>query len=154
MIRDAVLSDDQLYRYRLTRSWGPGKTVAFIMLNPSTATAEVDDPTIRRCVGFARAWGYDTLEVVNLFARRATDPGVLYEVEDPVGPENDRHLLEVCSNARLVVAAWGVHGAFKTRGARVLDLLKLTRVCHLGLTKEGHPRHPLYLPKTVLPTPF
>lgn len=154
MERDAVISADFLYRYRLTRSWGPGKQVVFIMLNPSTATAEVDDPTIRRCVGFAKAWGFESLAVVNLFARRATDPGVLYEVEDPVGPENDQHLLEVCSKADLVVAAWGVHGAFRRRGDRVRDLLKLTTVHHLGLTKDGHPRHPLYLPKTLTPTAF
>ncbi len=141
----AVLSRCGRYRYRLHRSWLMGEgTVLFIMLNPSTADAELDDPTIRRCIGFARRWGFQELVVANLFAWRATDPRELKRASDPVGPENDEHLIALSGDADAVIAAWGVHGGYKNRNWVVRRLLRGT-VEHLGLTKQGHPRHPLYL---------
>ena len=141
----AVLSSCGRYRYRLHRSWFMGEgTVLFIMLNPSTADAETDDPTIRRCIGFARRWGFRSLAVGNLFAWRATEPRELKQVSDPVGPENDQHLIEMSDSANAVIAAWGAYGVYRNRNLHVLGLLEST-VEHLGLTKQGHPRHPLYL---------
>ena len=141
----AVFSSCGRYRYSLTRKFFMGKgTVLFVMLNPSTADAETDDPTIRRCIGFARRWGFQELEVGNLFAWRATDPKELRQAEDPIGPENDRHLMHMSGAADAVIAAWGAHGAYQNRGRQVEGMLEGT-VEHLGLTKQGHPKHPLYL---------
>lgn len=113
------------------------------MLNPSTADAMVDDPTIRRCIGFSRRWGYDEMVVVNLYALRATDPAELGRAVDPFGPHNadtiDRHL----RSSEAVIAAWGAH-PWVTRVAA--PILGAQRTFHcLGRTKAGHPRHPLYV---------
>lgn len=144
-----------LYRYRL---WRPvegndgTEPVLFIMLNPSTADHTVDDPTIRRCAGFARRFGSGRLEVANLFALRATNPRMLDEAEDPVGEESDRHILDAAETSELVVCAWGakIPRGYEWRARQVLELLRLaghpTLYC-LGETKAGHPRHPLYLAK-------
>lgn len=146
--RAATLSRCRRYRYSLTRTWDTDlPTVAFVGLNPSTADARRDDPTVRRCVGFARDWGYGTLILVNLFAFRATDPSELLDVRDPVGPENDDWLARVAESADKVVAAWGVHGCLRGRDQAVLGLLP--SVACLGRTREGHPRHPLYLARTT-----
>ncbi|OYO21954.1 hypothetical protein CGZ93_08440 [Enemella dayhoffiae] len=153
MLRTAVLSADLRYRYRLERTWGEQRPPAlFVMLNPSTADAAVDDPTIRRCCGFAKAWGHGGLVVVNLFAFRATDPRDLFTADDPVGPDNDRHLIEAASVAEVVVAAWGAQ-APAWRVEQVLPQLG-ERVVALALTKAGHPRHPLYLPASSQPAPW
>ncbi len=146
-----VFSPCRTYRYLLTRSWGelfqvPRRLVMFIGLNPSTADEEQDDPTIRRCIGFAKDWGFAGLVMGNLFAFRATDPRDMLAAEDPVGPENDQHLLEASLVVSLVVAAWGVRGAHRGRGDEVAGLIP--DLSALGLTKDGHPRHPLYLPRT------
>ena len=125
----------------------------FIMLNPSTADAELDDPTIRRCVGFAQRWGFQGLAVGNLFALRATDPQQLRRVADPIGPENDQHLIWMSDDADVTIAAWGTPGAFRNRDQHVLGFLK-GAVEHLGLTKQGHPRHPLYLRNDAARTPL
>jgi hypothetical protein len=116
-------------------------------LNPSTADAERDDPTIRKCVGFARTWGFGGVEVVNLFAYRATLPCEMRLAADPIGPTNDSHILDVAARCRPVVAAWGTHGDFLGRSRAVLDLLATlgTHVECLGTTRSGHPRHPLYV---------
>lgn len=144
--RGAVVSRCQQYRYQLTRSWNEKlPSVAFVGLNPSTADAHIDDPTVRRCVGFARDWGFGTLILVNLFALRSTDPFRLYAAAEPIGPENDCWLRLAGENVEVVVAAWGVHGNLQGRGREVRRLLP--RLMCLGRTREGHPRHPLYLPK-------
>ena len=151
MKRDAIISEDGVYRYRLTRDWEEreGRAV-FVMLNPSTADSLVDDPTIRRCIGFAKSWGYGALTVVNLFAYRATSPLVLAVAADPIGPENDEHLRQVRDDPQtdVMVAAWGVGGSWNGRDKRVKALLQENGkpLHHLSLTKQGHPRHPLYLP--------
>lgn len=147
----AVLSDCELYRYRLTRRWGTSKLIAaFVMLNPSTADAQADDPTIRRCMGFARSWGYDGIEVVNLFALRSPDPEDLRDnMEagiDPVGPDNDRHLDEVAGRSAKLIAAWGAHPFAKDRVRAFLALKGVGSIVEcLGTTKDGSPRHPLYV---------
>ncbi|KAB1184830.1 MULTISPECIES: DUF1643 domain-containing protein [Haloferax] len=150
----AVLSDCREYRYRLTREWNAEKpAVAFLMLNPSTADETEDDPTIRRCIGYAKDWGYGSLVVGNLFALRSSDPSDLREHPDPIGPDNDEHLQFICDNAEMVVAAWGTDGALKERGKEVAQTLN-ENLYALNTTKEGHPNHPLYQPKDAEPEPF
>lgn len=153
--RFADIDPTGTYRYWLRRAWGEGDelvTLAFIMLNPSTADAELDDPTVRKCVGFARRLGYTGVDVFNLYAYRATDPADLKRAlrsgVDVVGPENDRRLLTMLT-ARLaqgdgVVAAWGAH-APDDRVRQVLSLPGSRALCTLGLTAKGIPRHPLML---------
>lgn len=143
------------YRYVLRRQFltGSGR-VAFIMLNPSTATAEKSDPTVRRCEGFAKQWNYAELVVLNLFALRSTDPKKLYKDEDPVGPENDTYIKQVCVESHLVICAWGVHGALKGRGKEVLAMVSIYKPHYLKLTRDGIPGHPLYLRADEKPTKF
>jgi hypothetical protein len=144
---NAVISADGAYRYLLGRAWGDGGTVLWVMLNPSTADASADDPTIRRCASFSRSWGYGSLSVVNVFALRATDPQALVRHAAPVGPDNDRYIRDAVDSADLVVAAWG--GSWPKRHfRRVADVGRLLsgRAHHLGLTAAGQPMHPLYRP--------
>ena len=124
------------------------------MLNPSTADAVRDDPTIRRCIGFARAWGYRRLVVTNIFALRATLPSALRGAADPVGPRNDRYILRAARDADRVVCAWGVHGALGNREAEVLALLRDLALENLGLTQGGYPRHPLYVAGLTVPSRY
>ena len=149
----AQFSPCRTWRYTLTRRWADGRTVCFVGLNPSTADETTLDPTCRRCVGFARAWGFGAYVMTNIFAYRSTDPKALLAVDDPVGPENDVAIRRVAFDASLVIAAWGVHGALNDRGAQVVKMLQEIGVAVfcLGTTKAGHPKHPLYLPKGVKP---
>lgn len=146
----AIISACGTYRYRLTR---PAEqllpqraTAVFLMLNPSTADATLDDPTIRRCRGFAKTWDCAGLIVANLYALRSTDPGGLWLHTDPVGPENDQHLAALAGEIGDVVCAWGVN-AQADRVAAVTDVLRQAgaRLWCLGMTKSGAPRHPLYV---------
>lgn len=151
----ATFSPCGAYRYTLARQWGNEPPAIFVMLNPSTADAATDDPTIRRCVGFARRWHLDGIVVVNLFALRATDPRALRDHPDPVGPENDDRILAALEwyQSSPVVAAWGAHGGLYGRDRAMLGLIRdaVDRPLCLGTTRSGHPRHPLYLPAdTVL----
>lgn len=153
MNRWANLSECGQYRYALGRYWAPGQWVVLVGLNPSTADAEQDDPTIRRCVTFAKDWGYAGLVMLNLFAFRATKPAGMMRAADPVGPENDRWLTMMRGDAGVTtVAAWGTGGAFRGRDAEVRRLLP--DLHYLRLTKDGHPAHPLYLPATLRPIPW
>ena len=135
------------YRYSLWRAWcADSPRLAFVMLNPSTADAQKDDPTIRRCIQFAHAWRFGSLEVVNLFAYRATDARELLKVDDPVGAENDRYIIQAMKRATNIVVAWGTKGVLLGRDRQVIRLLaQWDNVSCLGVTKEGHPRHPLYV---------
>ena len=153
MERTARISGDGIYRYDLTRHWGPSVSVCtFIMLNPSTADANQDDPTIRRCMGFARRWGHGGLRVVNLYAFRATRPIELQNAIDPMGPENPGYLENAVLWSDVLIAAWGAHPIGVPHEARrVLFAAKL--LC-LGVTKHGHCRHPLYVRADVTPQPF
>lgn len=150
----AIFSPCWKYRYRLWRRWNfELPTMAFVMLNPSTADAEKDDNTIRRCIGFAKAEYYGGIEVVNLFAWRATKPADLWKAADPVGPDNDSHLRAVVGTARMIVCAWGSNAARQPERAKhVRDLLHYYMPLHyLQLTKDGIPCHPLMLPKSCEP---
>ena len=149
---DAVFSDCGRYRYLLTRRWGDGPAATFVMLNPSTADAATDDPTIRRCIGFAKSWDCGSLNVVNLFAFRATDPRELLAATDPVGPRNDAFLHGYLPGA---VAAWGAHkmAAARARGV-VRAFSRSSPLWCLGVTKDGHPRHPLYVRADAPLTPW
>lgn len=159
----ADLDAGGIYRYRLTRTWDRSQPqVTWVMLNPSTATADADDPTIRRVVGFSRRWGFGSAVVVNLFALRATRPEDLVASHCPVGPDNDRAILEALSPTSEVVAAWGNHGRIpnplsgRPRWKEVLDLISgpSRAVRCLARTKQSQPRHPLYLPADTLPSDF
>lgn len=149
----AIISDCGEYRYTLERAipGGNGKAVLFVMLNPSTADASKDDPTIRRCIGFARAWGASRLMVGNLSAWRSTDPAMVPQM--PWGPQCDTHLDAMASRADLIVCAWGANAArMQHRAGDVCMLLAEHRpIHHLGLTRDGHPKHPLYLRADALP---
>ncbi|MBH0053010.1 MULTISPECIES: DUF1643 domain-containing protein [unclassified Salinibacterium] len=130
------------YRYSLTRVWDPTlPTITFVLLNPSTADAEHLDPTLRRCVGFAKRDGYGGMVILNLYAFRTKDPKVMLAAADPVGPENDSVLGNLTGT---VVAGWGANASPK----RVAQAMAVLPQLHtLGLTKDGHPRHPLYVRK-------
>lgn len=149
MERSATLSPCRVYRYALWRRWGRGPYAMFIGLNPSTADETNDDPTIRRCIGFARAWGYGALCMANLFAFRATQPADMKKAVEPVGWENDHALQTLARGAGVVVAAWGAHGTYKGRDQSVR--LLVPDLHYLRLTKDGHPGHPLYLPANLKP---
>jgi hypothetical protein len=152
----AVFSEDRVYRYRLDRRWDTAtlataaRTLNIIGLNPSTADEREDDPTIRRCISFAKAWGFGSLVMTNLYALRGTDPFVLRlqkaSGRDIVGPENDHHLLKAAREANRVVLAWGTHGTLLDRDTRVIQMLAPhVELWCFGVTYAGHPRHPLYL---------
>lgn len=145
----AIFSPCRTYRYQLWRRWGPGQPVVFIGLNPSTADESQDDPTIRRCIGYAQAWGYPALLMLNLFAFRATNPKDMMIAKDPVGPENDRHLLKECLG-RMTIAAWGKDGSHLGRSASIA----IHGLHCLKLNHDGSPAHPLYLKKTLTPAPY
>ncbi len=147
------------YRYFLSRYLkeisdeqgriGPIRSVTFILLNPSTADEQQDDPTVRRCMGYARRWDMHFLYVVNLFAFRSTDPGRLEEVDDPVGWHNDASILSACQPTRMdggvIIAGWGVHGKILNRDREIHRLLHDFDVKCLGVNEDGTPSHPLYL---------
>lgn len=157
----ADISDCGTYRYRLWRYWSHDPEVVWVMLNPSTADDATDDPTIRKCMGFTRYWSQlDTMPnfggiiVVNLYALRATDPSELLRHPDPVGPLNDEYVFDALRSAAYIVTAWGAKKSnalksHKEREDRIFQMAASAAtapMCHLGRTRHGHPRHPLYLP--------
>jgi len=138
----AVIDPSGRYRYRLDRRWGRGKRICFVMLNPSTADGEKDDPTVRRCLQIARAWKFEWLVVANLYAFRTASPMELFLAEDPIGPENNRWIMDAAVGS-FVVCAWGD----RAKPERVLQVKGLLSGIHLhclGVTKAGNPRHPLW----------
>jgi hypothetical protein len=146
--RDATFSQDRVYRYQLVRSTGcPNQAlVNFVGLNPSTADESSDDPTVRRLIGFARRSGFGFLILTNLYAFRATDPRALKLAADPIGPDNFAYVTGAACESRCIVPCWGTHGALRSRGREVLELLqRLGDIWVFGLTKGGEPIHPLYL---------
>lgn len=150
----ALFSPCGLYRYVLRRRWDDGPVCNFVMLNPSTADEAKNDPTVARCLNRARAWGFGSLVVTNLFAIRSTDPRILRQHADPVGPINDVVIESEAAAAGLVIAAWGHHGMFGNRVGNVLKLMDEKRI-HLHALKvselTGQPCHPLYLPYDLTP---
>lgn len=151
-----IFSDCRTWRYHL---WRPAAVagekpgyVNFICLNPSTADEVRDDPTVRRCMGYAAAWGYSALMVTNVFALRSTDPAALYRAgANPVGPHNDGHIFRAAQGADLIVAAWGEHAKLYNRDRRVMEILACFDLNYLRLNSSGRPGHPLYLPSRLKP---
>lgn len=165
-IHRTVFSPNRVYRYTLWREWASAsdlfarpeashKGAGYLMvigLNPSTADETKDDPTIRRCIDFAKRWGFGALCMTNLFAFRATDPKVMLVQADPCGPLNDDWLATVGARAGLVLAAWGAHGTYRQRDVEVLA--RLGSIHCLGRNQDGTPRHPLYVPAITEPEPY
>lgn len=176
--RNTIFSPCRMYRYTLWREWPKPKVtftemadpnhffspprgthdqfVQFIGLNPSTADEKLDDPTIRRCIQFAKDWGYGAFCMTNIFAWRDTLPEKMKQAADPIGSDNDRWLLEISKGAGLVVAAWGNHGTHLYRGAKVKMMLRdngINLMC-FRMTKAKQPEHPLYMKGDTKPIPF
>ena len=152
MESSAIFSDCGRYRYVLSRHWEDGETCVFVGLNPSTADDSKNDATVRKCMHFARSWGFAGISLVNLYARRCRYPQALLTSDDPVGPDNDRWLTSVIGGAPHAIAMWG------NRGARIYGegirrdtlLITLRSKCSCFFqTKLGAPKHPLYLPKAT-----
>ena len=153
MLKNAILSADRKYRYILSRTWDETKpTVLFIGLNPSTADEEIDDPTIRKCINYAKSWGYGKILMPNLFAFRSTDPNNLKHELDPVGSENNTYILKSASKADLVIACWGNPGRLFNRDKEVISLIPNLHC--LKRNKNGTPHHPLYLSKDIKPSSY
>ena len=158
----ATLSDCGRFRYRLARNWSESAdepVLLFVMLNPSTADAEINDPTIKRCMSFARAEGFGGIEVVNLFAYRATKPAVLRSAGWQVGPKNDHHITQAASTASGVCVAWGAHAGHPVATARVQQVMPMLwsirgELLCLHITASGHPSHPLFLTSACSLRPF
>lgn len=152
MEKSAIISECGNYRYELTRKWSDTGTCVFVGLNPSTADADLDDPTIRRCIGFAKNWGYGKLVMLNAYAYRSTDPKALKTAPYPIGRENNKFLMQWSTKANIIIAAWGTNINIM-RQHRCMELLG-NNVYHLGLTKNNFPKHPLYLSKNTKPNPW
>ena len=153
-LNNAGISRNGKYRYWLRRcvcEVNNDKILLFIMLNPSTADATDNDPTIEKCIKFARRWDFGILEVVNLFALRATDPSAIRLVPEPIGPNNDDEIKAAVSRVNKIVCAWGNDGAYLNRSTDLRELLSSYRLHYLELNKNGEPRHPLYMKDDALP---
>jgi len=152
----AVISECGQYRYRLWRTWDTTRSrVGFCMLNPSTADAMVDDPTIRRLIGFAKAWDYGGLTVVNLFALRTPKPIMLKSHGSPVGNDNNKHISQVAQTVDQMICAWGAHGRFMNRSEAVLNMIsQKTSAMALQINVDGSPKHPLYIRSDAIPFPY
>lgn len=151
----ATFSPCRTYRYKLWRIWDRDTPSAvFIMLNPSTADEMKNDPTVTRCETYARSWKCGGLMVGNIFALRSTDPRALRGHPDPIGPENNQALLDMCAAGGKRVCAWGNHGSYRGRSGHVLLILGKYKLHCLRVTKMGEPAHPLYLPRDLMPTDY
>lgn len=154
MLKDAIIDQSGKYRYSLERCWGSdiSNVVNFILLNPSTADATRDDPTVKACIAFAKGWGFDALIITNLFAYRVTQPSEMKVCNDPYGSENEAYLKQIAKKSKKVVIAWGNHGSHCDRDKEVLKMLSpIQKLYCLGITKIGHPKHPLYVSRDTEP---
>lgn len=153
MIKSARISNCNKYRYELRRIWDSSKPIVlFICLNPSTADHEIDDRTSFKCIEYSKSWGYGGLVIANLFAYRSTDPSELYNTDDPIGPENNKHIQRLSNEAKQIICAWGDNGGYMDRDIKVLSYLKHPEC--LKKLKSGRPGHPLYLPANLKPIPL
>lgn len=155
--REAVYSPCEKYRYALTVEWdSTAPRLLYVMLNPSKATELANDPTIERCERRARALGYGAFRVTNLFALRETSPARLKKARRPEGACNIEYLIQAIDWSTDILASWGVHGAHRGQGEKVEALLRDRgrRLLCLGVTKQGHPRHPLYISYKIQPEPW
>lgn len=148
-----VFSSCGRYRYVWFHRWADGPTVMFIGLNPSQANGHRTDATVRRCIAYAKRWGYGALRIVNLFAWVDMDPEAMMREADPIGPDNDRHLGIATAEAELVVAVWGVHGAHLGRDRAIKRAFR-NRLHALKVNQDGSPSHPLYLSGDLRPIPY
>ena len=147
MNKGAIFSEENIYRYPLSRVWDINKPkILFIMLNPSTADEFVEDPTIRRVINYAKDWGYGSVYVGNLYAFRSTDPKGLNNVEDPIGPENITNIQALIGLVDKVIYAWGN----ERKEPEWLKKLVDAPYC-IDISKKGIPKHPLYLKKCLTP---
>lgn len=156
IIGSAMFSPCGKYRYWLRRVWGEGPFLNMLMLNPSTADENVNDPTISRCIARAVQLGFSGLVVTNLFAFRSTDPVEMKRAKDPIGRGNDEEILNVARCAECVICGWGEHGTHLDRSRRVVEMLRGYDVSlhALKINESGEPAHPLYLPYNLTPFPF
>ena len=152
----AHFSADKKYRYLLGRRIGASeRRLLFIMLNPGSADESHNDPTIRRCMGFAKRWNFGVMEVANLFAFMTPYVAELRAAKEPIGSDNDKWIREALKAADRVILAWGNHGAYLERSRKVARMVSdVAQPYQLGLNKTGEPTHPLYLPASTLPTPM
>jgi hypothetical protein len=154
---NAEFSPCRTWRYVLRRRWAEGSPLGFILLNPSTADETKDDPTIRRCIGYAKDWRFGGVTIGNLFALRSTDPRALLSANDPIGPDNDMALFRISKETKgHVICGWGNYGTINGRGSRVITLLAKwgAEPSALTLTRSGNPGHPLYLKADIKPFPL
>ncbi|RKZ99492.1 MAG: hypothetical protein DRQ47_10965 [Gammaproteobacteria bacterium] len=154
MKKDAIFSGCRKFRYSLLRDWGqdPDPWLLFIGLNPSTADERKDDPTLKRMMNFAASWGFNRIQVTNLFAYRATKPAEMLKAGDPVGPLNDMILMKAAKTSRLIVACWGPNGRHLNRDNEIIK--RIPGLHYIKLTKAGFPGHSLYLPGKLKPIPW
>ncbi|CCC39450.1 DUF1643 domain-containing protein [Haloquadratum walsbyi] len=146
VMRDAILSEDNEYRYRLDRTWdSKAPTMAFVLVNPSQADAEKDDRTTTRCMTYANGMGFGRVIIGNLFAIRSTDPTVIKSHPAPVGPRNDQYLRDICHESDRIVAGWGIHGTIDGRGHEITAALDVNWYA-ITTTIDGHPAHPSRTP--------
>lgn len=151
----ASFSPCRKWRYSLWRIWEPSRPrVAFIGLNPSTADETEDDPTVRRCINYAKTWNFGGMYMFNIFGVRATDPRQMLADDEPVGPYNDDFIIDEISQCQRIVCCWGSHGSHMKRSDEVLEILKSKKLFCFGLNNNGEPKHPLYLKKDLIPVPF
>lgn len=148
--KSAIFSEDRSYRYALSRTWDRTKPfVLFVGLNPSTADENNDDPTIRRCINYAKSWGYGGLLMGNIFAFRATLPTDMKKATDPIGPENDKWLRKLSNASKITIGAWGNDGSFLNRSGDIFSILP--KIYCLKVNSSGEPSHPLYLKSSLKP---
>lgn len=153
----AIISDCLNYRFLLTRKWETNLfnefsgDICFIMLNPSTADSNIDDPTLRRCINFSKNWGFSTLRIVNLFAYRASNPDILKKINNPIGEHNDNYIINAATNSNKTIIAWGNNGNLFDRANSVLELLSEKKINSFAiqLTNSNQPKHPLYIKKDI-----
>ena len=149
----AEFSPDRRHRYALWRTWDKdGEVAMFLCLNPSTATEIKNDPTVSRCIEFAKRWGYGGMIMANIFAYRATDPDDMKNVPDPVGPDNDKWLNQLADESDLIVIAWGNHGLHLDRSKSVMELMAGRQLHYLEFNDNGEPKHPLYCSGQIRPS--
>jgi len=149
----AVFSPCGRHRYDWYYRWADGPCVMFIGLNPSRANGHRTDATVRRCIAYAKRWGFGAVRIVNLFSWIDTDPAAMKLAAEPVGPRNDRHIKARAADADLIVAVWGIHGSHFGRD-RVVKRIFQGRLYALAVNNDGSPSHPLYLPKDLRPFPY
>ncbi len=153
MKTDAILSKNRKYRYVLSRIWDESKpTVMIIGLNPSTADETENDPTIIKCIDFAKSWGYGGVYMLNLFGFRATKPKDMFNTDEPIGQDNDKYIEEYSKICDKVICAWGNDGSYKNRSKDILS--KIENTYYLKLNQTGEPAHPLYLKGDLIPIKF